>query len=44
MEKQCENDLFFLYSFIEYISRKTNNEKKYVVNKIGKEKLKKYMI
>lgn len=41
MEDQKENDLFFLCSFIEYISRITNNKKSYVVNKIGKEKLQK---
>lgn len=41
MEQKCENDLFFLCSFIEYIGRKTNNEKKYVVNKIGKKGLQK---
>ena len=30
------DDLFYLCSLIEYISRKTNNTKKYVVEKIGK--------
>lgn len=39
MEEQNKNDLFFLCSFIEYISRLTKNRKKYVVKKIGKEKL-----
>ena len=35
MEKQEENDLFFVCSFIEYIARKTKNKKKYVVEKMG---------
>lgn len=33
-EPQNENDLFFVCSFIEYISRKTKNKKSYVVEKI----------
>ena len=42
---KSDNDLFYLCSLIEYISRKTNNTKKYVVNKMGKEMLKKiYML
>lgn len=40
-EPQNENDLFFVCSFIEYISRKTKNKKSYVVKKIGKETLQK---
>lgn len=36
-----DNDLFYLCSLIEYIARKTNNTKEYVVNKIGKDFLKK---
>lgn len=40
-EPQNENDLFFLCSFIEYIARKTNNKKSYIVKKIGKELLQK---
>ena len=36
-----DNDLFFICSFIEYIARKTNNTKKYIVETIGEEKLKK---
>lgn len=32
-----DNDLFYLCSLIEYISRKTYNTKKYIVNKIGKD-------
>lgn len=40
-EPQNENDLFFVCSFIEYIARKTNNKKSYVVKKIGKKLLQK---
>ena len=40
-EPQNENDLFFVCSFIEYIVRKTNNKKSYIVKKIGKELLQK---
>lgn len=40
-EPQNENDLFFVCSFVEYISRKTRNKKSYVVEKIGKETLQK---
>lgn len=36
-----DNDLFYLCSLIEYIARKTCNTKKYIVNKIGKNFLKK---
>ena len=36
-----DNDLFYLCSLIEYIARKTYNTKEYVVNKIGKDFLKK---
>ena len=38
-EPQKENDLFFVCSLIEYIARKTNNTKKYIVEKLGKEKI-----
>ena len=41
-EKEEENDLFFVCSLLEYIARKTKNKKKYIVEKIGKEKLLKY--
>ena len=34
-EPQEQNDLFFTCSLIEYISRKTKNEKKYIVEKLG---------
>ena len=40
-EPQNENDLFFVCIFIEYIARKTNNKKSYIVKKIGKELLQK---
>ena len=40
-EPQNENDLFFLCGLIEYIARKTKNTKKYVVQKLGKERMKK---
>ena len=40
-EPQKENDLFFVCSLIEYIARKTNNTKKYIVEKLGKEKIQK---
>ena len=36
-----DDDLFYLCSLIEYISRKTNNTKKYIVEKIGKKELEK---
>lgn len=38
MSKKDDN-LFYLCSLIEYISRKTNNTKKYIVEKIGKKEL-----
>ncbi len=41
VEPQKENDLFFACSLIEYIARKTNNTKKIVVEKLGKEKIQK---
>ena len=40
-EPQKENDLFFVCSLIEYIARKTKNTKKYIVEKLGKETIKK---
>ena len=40
-EPQNENDLFFVCSFIEYIARKTNNKKSYIVKKIDKKLLQK---
>ena len=38
-ENQKENDLFFVCSLIEYIARKTKNTKKYIVEKLGKERI-----
>ena len=40
-EDQKDNDLFFVCSLIEHIARKTKNNKKYVVEKLGKENIKK---
>ena len=40
-EPQKENDLFFVCSLVEYIARKTKNKKKYIVEKLGKEKIQK---
>lgn len=40
-ESQKKNDLFFTCSLIEYIARKTKNTKKYIVEKLGKETIKK---
>ena len=39
-ETQEENDLFFVCSLIEYISRKTKNKKKAIIDKLGEEKIK----
>ena len=41
MEKTYENNLFFVCSLIEYIARKTKNTKKYIVQKLGKDKINK---
>lgn len=41
MEKTSENNLFFVCSLIEYIARKTKNTKKYIVQKLGKDKVSK---
>ena len=41
MEPQKNNDLFFTCSLIEYIARKTQNTKKEVVEKLGKETINK---
>lgn len=40
-EPQKENDLFFTCSLIEAIARETKNTKKIVVEKLGKERIKK---
>lgn len=36
-----KNDLFFTCGLIEYIARKTKNKKKYVVEKLGRDNIKK---
>lgn len=38
-ENPKENDLFFLCSLIEYIGRRTKNERGLIVNALGKKKL-----
>lgn len=38
-ENKKDNDLFFVFSLIEYIARKTKNTKADVVFAIGKNKL-----
>lgn len=40
-EPQKENDLFFICSLIEYIARKTKNTKKTIIDRLGKENIKK---
>ena len=40
-ENQKDNDLFFVCSLIELIARKTKNTKKCIIEKLGKEKIKK---
>lgn len=40
-EDPRDNDLFFTCSLIDYIARKTKNERAYVVNKLGKERIEK---
>lgn len=40
-ETMEENNLFFTCSLIEYIARKTKNTKKYVVEKLGNDNIKK---
>lgn len=40
-ENEKINDLFYTCSLIEYIARKTNNTKKCVVEKLGKDKISK---
>lgn len=39
-EPKSKNDLFFVCSLIEYIARKTKNKKSYIVEKLGKENIK----
>lgn len=38
---EIDNRLFFTCSFIEYVARSTFNTKKYVVNKLGEDNVKK---
>ena len=40
-ENEKENDLFYTCSLIEYMARKTKNTKKYIVEKLGKERISK---
>ena len=40
-ENQKDNDLFFTCALIDYISRKTKNTRKTVVNALGKQRLEK---
>ncbi|MBQ1394423.1 MAG: hypothetical protein IIY81_13045 [Lachnospiraceae bacterium] len=40
-ESKESNNLFYTCSLIDYIARKTKNERKYVVNKLGKKQLEK---
>ena len=38
-EDKKDNDLFYLCGLIDYMARKTKNERSYVVNKLGRERL-----
>lgn len=40
-ESEKNNDLFYVCSLVEYLARKTKNTKKYIVEIIGKEKIRK---
>ncbi len=40
-EDKKDNDLFYLCGLIDYMARKTKNERSYIVNKLGKERLEK---
>lgn len=40
-EDKKGNDLFYLCGLIDYMARKTKNERSYVVNKLGRERLEK---
>lgn len=40
-EDSKDNDLFFTCSLIDYIARKTKNQRAYVVNTLGKERIEK---
>lgn len=36
---RVDNDVFFVCSLIDYISRKTKNKRSYIVNKLGKDRI-----
>ncbi len=40
-DKVLDNNLFFTCSLIDYIARRTKNHRSYVVNQLGKERIKK---
>lgn len=40
-EDKKDNDLFYLCGLIDYMARKTKNERSYIVNKLGRERLEK---
>lgn len=40
-EPKKDNDLFYVCGLIDYIARKTKNERSYVVNQLGKKRLEK---
>ena len=40
-ESQKDNDLFYTCSLIEYMARKTKNTKKYIVEKLGRDRINK---
>lgn len=40
-EDKKDNDLFYLCGLIDYMARKTKNERAYIVNRLGRERLEK---
>lgn len=40
-EDKKDNDLFYLCGLIDYMARKTKNERSYIVSKLGRERLEK---
>lgn len=38
-ESQKDNDLFYTCSLIEYVARKTKNTKRYIVEKLGRDRI-----
>ena len=40
-EDKKDNDLFYLCGLIDYMARKTKNERSYIVNRLGRERLEK---